>query len=264
MNGRQRLVLQLRSGVRDLVEEIDGLKILLGISNVKLLTPKAEITLRKGEKARIPLELSCVLAAAGIEVHFVFPIGYPDHPFEVQKISYSPDRIYDEEDRASVHELCSNIEYREINGVSSSVTFINFIRNLSDFGVPEIVAVEDVPGEEANQKQEGDAVDVSEPNAENAAPLMGYRSFSCRMCRKALFTDHDLDEHNSQKSCQTLFLSDPTQRSETASEAGGKITCPNCSAKLGAWSWVGTQCSCTFSVYLLICSGMCSLIPFFS
>ena len=241
MNGRQRVAMQMRSGVRDLVEEIDALKILLGISNVKLLTPKAEVTLRKGEKARIPLGLSCGLVALGIEVSFVFPIGYPDNPFEVQKISFAPNRIYDEEERARVHELCSNVEYRETNGVSSSVAFINYIRNLSNFGNEVLVEGTRV---DADEKQDDEEAELTEPVVEKVAEHMSYRSFSCRKCRKALFTDYDLDEHNRQKTCQTLFLSDPAQSSETASEAGGKITCPNCSAKLGAWSWVGTQCSC--------------------
>jgi hypothetical protein len=244
MNGQERAVRQLRAGVRDLVTEIDALQLLLGITNVNNQTPKAEVTLRKGEKCRIPLILSCTLSRDQMEVTFVFPIAYPAEPFEVQEIKYYHKRVYDEEHRAKIHELCVNAELRESNDIHSALDFAKYIRNLSNFS--HSIAGEDLIVQE---DQIGDAAAVNiteEPQDMDIAVTEGvYRTFFCRMCRTALFTDMDLDFHKqSDKTCQTLFLSDPPKKPETASEKGGKIACPKCKAKLGAWNWVGTQCSC--------------------
>lgn len=253
MNGRERAVRQIRAGVRDLVTEIDGLKMALGFSNVDMQTTRAEITLRKGERARIPVVLTCTLPEDGLEVTFSFPTPYPDEPFEVQNIAYSPERIYDEEHRARIHELCSNLEYRIEQDINSSLDFINYVRNIPNFSQainewglpqPDAESAEETGPRaiesEEQQKLECRGCDMDDNAAEDSC----YRSFSCRMCRAHLFTDLDLDLHKRDKSCLTLFLSNPKQSSSAASEQGGKIACPACKAKLGAWSWLGTQCSC--------------------
>ena len=64
-------------------------------------------------------------------------------------------------------------------------------------------------------------------------------------CRAELFSEYDLDDHSKNNhSCFTVFLNEPSHVSTVSSESGGKILCPVCNVKLGAWSWVGTECSC--------------------
>lgn len=243
MNGIERVRLQRRAGVRGLVEEIDSLKLLLGVGCVSLLTPKAEVTLRKGEKARIPLVVSCILLGIGIELILSFPIDYPDDPFEVQETKYSVDHVYDEEMVNLIQDICHNIQYRSSVGICSSIDLVKLIRNFADLGV--ICGDKTAEHEDLQDPAEHDVelIYASSTQAENE---IYYRTFACRMCRKVLLSDDDLSEHNNNKSCRTLFLSELPQNSSTASEQGGKILCPCCNAKLGAWSWVGTQCSCKF------------------
>lgn len=247
MNGRERVVLQRRAGVRDLIEEIDYLKLIVGVGNVSVLTPKAETTLRKGEKAKIPLVLTCTISSVGVDVNLVFPVDYPAVPFEIQELSYSPIYQYTEESRAKVHELASSLSCRDEMGIASSADFIQYLKQLPEFGVPvsnDGTLQTDNPTRACSMG--------SDPNPFMEDPILQqleaeditYRIFACRMCRKPLFTDFDLDEHNKNKACQTLFLRDPALSAAKRAEPGGKISCPVCNAKLGAWNWLGTQCSC--------------------
>ena len=49
-------------GVREVVEDIDSLRMMLGFDYVKMLTPKVEVRLRSAAKAHIPLKLSCMIS----------------------------------------------------------------------------------------------------------------------------------------------------------------------------------------------------------
>jgi hypothetical protein len=78
MNGKSVILKQINGGVRDMVSDIDELRLYLGCENVKVQTPKVENRLRHGYNAAIPMQLSCNIIDSDIIAHFILPrIGYP-------------------------------------------------------------------------------------------------------------------------------------------------------------------------------------------
>lgn len=237
MNGIERVQLQELAGVRGLVEDIDGLRLCLGFENVKLLTPKAEITVRKGEVARIPLVVWCYITDADCEITLALPVGYPKVPFEIQDIKYSNALAYDEEKQAHVASLQEHEAHREGMNIHSVVDLVRYLKNLNI--VQPSDASEDFGAGPAPAPDTRDKTVIVSSDEKSL-----IRLYSCRLCRREIFSDRDLDIHNTAMTCSTVFLRDPVQRPDNASEKGGKICCPHCSAKLGSWNWLGTQCSC--------------------
>ena len=84
--------------------------------------------------------------------------------------------------------------------------------------------------------------------------------YSCRTCRIVLFGENDLQDpshvvsqhaFSSRKNksrvengCQSFFLDRGLDWMGRMEVSEGKILCPKCSTKVGAWIWSGTQCSC--------------------
>ena len=56
MDGVSIAKMQEAMGVREIVEDVDLLRMMLGFDNVVVLTPKVEVRLRSAEKAQIPLK----------------------------------------------------------------------------------------------------------------------------------------------------------------------------------------------------------------
>jgi len=86
--------------------------------------------------------------------------------------------------------------------------------------------------------------------------------FTCRMCRKLLFTQADLASHSLEEPPPTLHMvqfrgKKNSKATECTSffiqrvpalsdfnETEGKILCPKCKTRLGTYNWPGAQCSC--------------------
>jgi len=83
--------------------------------------------------------------------------------------------------------------------------------------------------------------------------------FTCKQCRTPIFTNLNLTEHligggqtafrwrkraaDARMECTSYFL-DEMSWMLMCSEIEGKLFCPSCSARLGAWNLSGMQCSC--------------------
>eukprot|EP00696_Hemimastix_kukwesjijk_P015017 gnl/Hemi2/3108_TR1100_c0_g1_i1.p1 gnl/Hemi2/3108_TR1100_c0_g1~~gnl/Hemi2/3108_TR1100_c0_g1_i1.p1 ORF type:complete len:127 (-),score=21.78 gnl/Hemi2/3108_TR1100_c0_g1_i1:215-565(-) len=78
--------------------------------------------------------------------------------------------------------------------------------------------------------------------------------FFCRACRAVLFATGDIQPHavgsgydptrrSSSDQCTSIFLSEPQPWMDTA-DVDGKVLCPKCKVRVGAFSWSGSQCSC--------------------
>jgi len=88
--------------------------------------------------------------------------------------------------------------------------------------------------------------------------------FACRMCRRVLFTDRHLVQHDVPAetaknfnsdfgkprvvkshvvSCTSHFIT-PVPSLGDFSNPDGKIVCPKCQSRLGTYVWSGAQCSC--------------------
>jgi hypothetical protein len=93
VSGQERLELQISSGVRPILEDVDEIRILLGSDSVKCPTPRAETRLRCGDVALIPLQLLCKVIITSnnssssmmTTLTIIFPkIGFPfDMPLDV-------------------------------------------------------------------------------------------------------------------------------------------------------------------------------------
>jgi hypothetical protein len=260
MNGRELLSLQIRSGTRGIVEEIDNLRLLLGFERVKVLTPKAETTLRKGHPAKIPLSIMCRLQDCPIELVLAFPSGYPAAEIEVTECnvtsadgSLRPDDSLKEKLKQSCERLRGEQNY--------AAEIISLAKSLFHFSEENIVSALSDEGLRGS--------DIS-----NSISLLApsLKLYSCRMCRTNLFYSSFLETHESTGKCCTVFLREPPRDACTdldSGSAGGKILCPACDTKLGAWSWIGSQCSCKciFCSFIynnsLLCLGLFWVSPAF-
>jgi hypothetical protein len=245
MNGQELAELQEESGVRGVVKDIDALRIKLGLDCVIMQTPRAEVTVRSGYQARIPLVVACRLRDEAVIVVLNFPMGYPEaEPLEIESCKCDDG---DEEIEGALLQYLQGArediaaEAAENGQGEYAVSIIDRAKNfLRDW-----------------RKKQGDSVDsvaaAATVNNESVETSDKIKAYSCRLCRCYLFCDNDLDPHEGYLTCNTLFISEPPMPVPGNDEAGesaglgGKLACPQCGAKLGSWCWVGTQCSCESS-----------------
>mmetsp|Transcript_20155 Transcript_20155/g.64915 ORF Transcript_20155/g.64915 Transcript_20155/m.64915 type:complete len:315 (+) Transcript_20155:61-1005(+) len=73
-------------------------------------------------------------------------------------------------------------------------------------------------------------------------PKIAYR---CRQCRYGLFESEKLEAHSrlSSRQCTSLFLEEPEDWMALVGTSG-KLACPKCEAKVGAFDWSGIRCAC--------------------
>ncbi|VTZ67207.1 dual specificity protein phosphatase, putative [Plasmodium chabaudi chabaudi] len=80
--------------------------------------------------------------------------------------------------------------------------------------------------------------------------------YSCKFCRRVLFNDNDIIEHDTTKNqikkkygkfCTSIFI-EKKEWILTDNKMKGIVYCPNasCNTKLGKWSWTGICCSCGY------------------
>ena len=75
MNGKARVQAQIASGVRELVEDIDFLRLKYGVNHINVLTPRAETRIRSGLVANIPFKLQFDILYYHLTI--TYGIGYP-------------------------------------------------------------------------------------------------------------------------------------------------------------------------------------------
>lgn len=110
-------------------------------------------------------------------------------------------------------------------------------------------------------------------SAQTPENFTSTRNFRCKKCRHVLATENQVEYHvppdsNSRESqfvkrafnsrrvisamsassnCSHYFLEEPTEWMQpelSKQELEGKFFCPKCEAKIGAYSWKGSRCSC--------------------
>ncbi|CDW81690.1 dual specificity protein phosphatase 12 [Stylonychia lemnae] len=85
------------------------------------------------------------------------------------------------------------------------------------------------------------------------------KQYSCKKCRKVLFTQDNVEEHISKvknhnvrrgeriaavDECSSIFIQQLEWIALDEESQTGKISCPKCNDKLGSYSVYGSQCSC--------------------
>lgn len=254
MNGQELAELQEESGVRGVVKDIDALRVKLGLDCVTMRTPRAEVTVRSGYQARIPLKVACRLQYEAANVVLGFPMGYPEE--EMLEIDSCKCDDGDHELEGAL------LEY--LQGVREDVAAEAAEHGQGEYAVSIIDAAKIFVGEWRSKQIDDLADSVDDDAAANDVDSIQtsdnkIKAYSCRLCRCYLFCDNDLDPHEGHLNCSTLFISEPpvpvpNNEEEGGVSLGGKLACPQCGAKLGSWCWVGTQCSCESSCYSLVVS----------
>ncbi len=250
MNGQELAELQEESGVRGLVQDLDALRVKLGLDCVIVQTPRAEVTVRSGYQAKIPLVVLCRIPDEDVDIVIGFPMGYPEfEALEIQKCSCGD---ADEELAVELQEQLQEFSDQSIGEVQYAIDVITRAKEIIKEWriIPENVTYESHITDPSPMMEVSAANDDRCDATEAEAKKM--KAYSCRLCRSYLFCDKDLEPHEGYLNCSTLFISEPVMpASLDDGSIGGKIGCPHCGAKLGSWCWVGTQCSCKCATYVL-------------
>lgn len=250
MNGRARFLAQISAGVRGLVEELDFLRIKCGTDFVNVLTPKVETRLRCGFPAVIPLRV-LVKLPIGLEFVIQYKMGFPKaSDLEIEEM-----RVMDS---------CANIELLNESVVAEIIdAWKKTSRIKSDesdvypgaFELLRLIhAITNIEAAAIHCASETHSYDDKNDDDCDDEPV----EYKCGRCRYILFRHRDLSTTHSKnlqsqiKSssgevsyCTSMFLEDPPEWLDiTSGVTGGKVSCPNCSAKLGHWDWSGLQCGC--------------------
>lgn len=253
MNGREKVQRQIRVGTRPLVEAIDNLRLTFGFENVKSLTPIVESKLRNGNVPQRPLQVSFnPIDGNDISCVFTIPVRFPEEPYSVgiqTAISIPDDKA---EEYVALEE--------SIGGISSvhSSSVVDGARAVKDILVQPAnswllslcrdtervdIVVEDDEEADVNGDEESEEETEKEKSTEDDGEAKYY---SCRICSAVLFEVDQIAHRGAKKGkCSSIFIQDaPDYLVMKAEEQEGKIYCPKCESRVGAWSWVGSRCSC--------------------
>ena len=267
MNGVQRVALQAQSGVRPVIEDLDELAMTLGFDNVVVKTPRAEVKLRSGVWAQIPLIIECIIQETDYRVVIFFNKGYPgvkpslyvlrteDKSCEFNSTinCFEPPKSFVE---GRTNELNDFLEEIFDDHSRYMVKLIQYARSVWSRG-------DDVQEVTIESAGEMDTLLIEEGVERDTVVSEGKKlvSYRCRNCRLHLFTSDQIESHGQKevddsntdsisskgmkrKECKSLYLSEAPDWLSLESE--GKVLCPNlkCQSKLGCWSWTGSPCSC--------------------
>lgn len=219
MDGKSLAQKQVRNGVRAIVADMDSLQVTFGFDRIAILTPRVETRLRLGELPRIHLRIK-YSESSEEELVLEFPVGYPEIPLLIELTTQRSDR--------------QNI-LESLQRLSAS-----FANEESGYAVRIIREFQGLIAEDSSLPCDEEIVAIS-TESETART-----DYLCRVCRSLLCTSNDLDDHEStdRKPCTSIFTLEPLPWMRTGDGTSGKLTCPKCTTKLGAYDWSGSKCSC--------------------
>lgn len=253
MNGREKVQRQIRVGTRPLVEAIDNLRLTFGFENVKSLTPIVESKLRNGNVPQRPLQVSFnPIDGNGLSCVFTIPVRFPEEPYYVGIQTTMSVPVDKAEEYAGLEEYIGSISSQYSRSVVDGARAVkdvlvqpanNWLLSLCRDSEHVDIVVEDDEEVDVNEDKECVEETVEEKPAEDddAATY-----FSCRICSAVLFEVDQIAHKGAKKGkCSSIFVQDaPDYLVMKSEEQEGKIYCPKCESRVGAWSWVGSRCSC--------------------
>lgn len=273
MDGVSIAKMQEAMGVREIVEDVDLLRMMLGFDNVVVLTPKVEVRLRSAEKAQIPLKMTCKLPDKSVQIVLTFPSGYPEEAL-LAEVSSSSGTIMEEMSmkiqryamRSSDEGICdlcntsdqTEILHRRAPDVLNHLRRILAESNCEIFSLPsnELDPVTSIMADSSENPDNLDA-EFSVTSPQKLIEEENEKYYSCMVCGQYLFSGTDVEKHaptqrdserrgGSILPCSSIFTSSPPNfvSELQLTENTSKIACPKCRGKLGLICWIGSQCSC--------------------
>ncbi|RYH14822.1 hypothetical protein EON65_32920 [archaeon] len=240
MDGRSKAELQVQNGTRAAVELLNDLRLYYGYDKIVVKTPIVESKLRSGQPPARPLVIAYDVRNI-VTIQLTLPTGYPSRDgIDAQLQLVNSTNSNDLAISPALQEACSEATTRILDAkelLSSLISEVESSLQLQDQGV----AVEETGGQVPSSNNNNDGV------LDDIMDTTTY-FYHCRRCRYLLFTSLDLHEHSQgndeNDQCTSLFLEEAPGYVATSELDGGKINCPKCGVRVGAWSWVGTTCSC--------------------
>lgn len=270
MDGVSIAKMQEAMGVREIVEDVDSLRMMLGFDNVVVLTPKVEVRLRSAEKAQIPLKMTCKLPENSVQIVLTFPSGYPEEALLVEVSSFTGTSMEEmslkiqryatrsSDEFTSDSHNCYDRIYRRAPDVVNHLRMILAESSCEIFSL-RTNELDTVPSIIIDTIENPEILDVEStiPAAEELSEEENEKYYSCMVCGHYLFSGIDVEKHaptqkdsdrrgGSVLSCSSVFTSSPPNfvSELQLTENTSKIACPKCRGKLGLICWTGSQCSC--------------------
>jgi hypothetical protein len=226
MDGPSRVRLQKRSEIREIVSDIDQLKLAYSMSAIEILTPRAEVMLRLGNKSKICLKLCYhqLLATPKYSITLQYPMNYPYEPLEVLEIKYTENAMIDKEDghedgHVKIEEQMNEENLQKIQHLGQD--YANSHTGDDGYSVNLISYLNSLLQTSQRQQQNRDEADVLAPPISSPSQEDLPEPFKCRSCRQILFYSCHI-QHNpihltstssapsstktSSKACTSIFL----------------------------------------------------------
>jgi DNA-directed RNA polymerase subunit RPC12/RpoP len=266
MDGITKAKLQEEIGVREIVEDIDLLRMKLGFENVVVLTPKVEVRLRSAQYAQIPMKVSLNLGDSH-KIEIGFPRGFPSEPLQITALDdygETDEHLtgllseYASRETTEGHSLRNHSDSESAD--ESSNIYPRALDVLAYFRERQPKPQPDQPNDAGAPSETPDAHDISIPPSSSAAQEHAPHNdakYTCMKCGTLLFKSEDLETHEPSDRdmhrrggqlipCTSVFISAAPEFLDKSklTENSGRIECPKCESKVGSWCWTGTQCSC--------------------
>ena len=255
---------QISNGVREIILDLDYLRIKFGADQVQILTPKVETRLRLGYIGAISMKAKVTVANI-INIKFIFDMGYPSAlPLQIEISNISLDNNVYNYLMLEIDKIrCSRDP--KINLYNNSRCIIDYVYSFVDQH-HIIPTPPSVPCNDHNYDHVYNAA-----STENDDDIR----YKCSKCRHILFNHTDLLPHQQLVSsslssssglnsdtlstlctnntlCTSYFLQDrpdwlplpPPDEHGDVLVVDGKLLCPMCQYKVGHWSWAGVRCGC--------------------
>lgn len=278
MSGVERRQLQRDNGVDLLVDDLNNLRIWFGNDAVRVTTPKAETTLRKGCRPQIPLNMTVALDSHTV-ITVSFPPSYPwSEPVSLSDIKVTScfsgisDSLCTELDAITrnINDFCARRTMRDEERGNHYMRIMPVIEELKNLLAPLTAAKQETSKTAENDETQqslqeeistsaadaADSIEGAIVNDEKEVQDMQHFIGCCMFCGRVVFESSDLENHDppgedegksakqKKDACTSYFLNKQPDWMQPSHETSGKISCAKCQKKLGLWNWSGSQCSC--------------------
>ena len=223
MDGIAKGKLQEEIGVREIVEDVDALRLSLGFDRVKVLTPKVETRLRSASLANIPLKLVGEINPTCL-VELTFPHGYPRTPIEARILTAASEEtatinaemtellqqfcsqpITATSDNVMDHDHADDQEEEEETFYPRALAAVTFVHTLvsaneQPSSIPHTSAASSsyatISGCESRTTTEENVVDTDDACEVDAQPTP-IINYTCMICGTFLFNTTHIESHPS-------------------------------------------------------------------